>query len=268
MKPDNTGPFTSTTPFTREFSIGARFKLDLFEEATQSICATIEKRMSASLIAPAGSGKTAVLRAVSDQLAAARYKVTYIKVTDISQRDMCRQVSLAIGAKPASLFFSLVESVQNCLSDDYHVRGLRPVLLIDEAQDMRPETVSILKLLTNFEMDSRLVVSFVLAGQPALRQLLEKERLQDIAQRIYHHTELRLLSQGESHDYLRHRWSMASSGPFPFDERSLQAIFEMGRGNMRAMESLALKALEMAQSKKIACVDESLIVQARKTLWL
>ena len=46
--------------------------------------------------------------------------------------------------------------------------SLRPVIILDEAHDMRPEVLAILRVLTNFEMDSKLVVSIVLAGQPRL----------------------------------------------------------------------------------------------------
>lgn len=123
-------------------------------------------------------------------------------------------------------------------------------------------------LLTNFEMDSKLIVSFILAGQPRLREILHSERLQDIAQRIFHHVELRLLSADESLDYMRHRCTIAGMKTFPFDEKSARAIFEITRGNMRAIDHLALKSLEMATKKNIGGVDEGMVLTARKSLWL
>jgi type II secretory pathway predicted ATPase ExeA len=48
--------------------------------------------------------------------------------------------------------------------------SLRPVIVIDEAHDMRPDVLAVLRVLTNFEMDSKLVVSLVLCGQPPLRR--------------------------------------------------------------------------------------------------
>ena len=142
--------FYVTTPFTRELPIGLRLKLGPFEEAITELTATIEKRMAGSLIAPAGSGKTVILRGIGESLPAARFKVTYIKVTDLSARDMCREIATAIGAKPASLFNTLVKNIQESLAGDYQTNGLKPVLLIDEAQEMRPAAVSILNAFDQF----------------------------------------------------------------------------------------------------------------------
>jgi hypothetical protein len=53
----------------------------------------------------------------------------------------------------------------------------------------------------------------------------------------------------------------------PFDAGALDAIFEIGRGNLRATDNLALKSLEMADTKGVAVVDSILVVEARRGLW-
>lgn len=240
----------------------------MFDEAEDGIRKTVERRMSASFIAPAGSGKTVVLRALRQRLAEARYHVSYIKVTNLSQRDMCREIASAVGAKPSGLYNALVRNIQERFDEDFSRDGRRPVLIIDEAHEMRPLTISILKLLTNFEMDSRLVVSFILAGQERLRDILNDPTFSDISTRIFHHSELRLLSRDESLEYLRFRCLSQGIEPLPFDDSSVAAIFELARGNMRAMNHLALKSLEIACEKQLSAVDQSIIIQAKKHLWL
>ncbi len=68
-----------------------------------------------------------------------------------------------------------------------------------------------LRLLTNFEMDSRLVVSLVLAGQPLLRTLLGRPEQAAMAQRLAHYATLRLLSRDETRAYVVHRCAHAGA---------------------------------------------------------
>ncbi|MBF0584924.1 MAG: AAA family ATPase [Magnetococcales bacterium] len=65
--------------------------------------------------------------------------------------------------------------------------SLRPVIILDEAHDMKPEILGILRFLTNFDMDSRLLVSVILVGQTPLAQMLRQQKPEDVAQRLVAH---------------------------------------------------------------------------------
>jgi len=160
------------TPFTRELAVAERFVLPHQAEATDALIETVRQRMSAALIAPAGTGKTVALRVLLDALPEARYQVRDVKVTGLSKRDLCREIAAACGLSTAGIFPSLVRKLQDAFCHTSGTNGLRPVILLDEAHDLRPESLAMLRLLTNFEMDSRLVLSLVLAGQPPLRTML------------------------------------------------------------------------------------------------
>jgi len=76
-----------STPFTREISVDQLHEISFFWEARDNIVRAVEKRMSAALIAAAGSGKSTVVRAVMARLPQARYITHYVKCTDIGKRD-------------------------------------------------------------------------------------------------------------------------------------------------------------------------------------
>jgi general secretion pathway protein A len=132
---------------------------------------------------------------------------------------------------------------------------------------MRPEVLSLLRILTNFEMDSRLVLCFVLAGQPPLSRLLSDERLKDVTHRLAHCATLRALSRQESGDYIVHRCRIAGSTNVPFDGGAMAAIYEIGRGNLRATDHLALQALELAHDASGDVVDAQHVTETRRLLW-
>lgn len=258
----------STIPFTKEIRSKDRYQIPFIEQEIKSLTDAIEARMSALLLAPAGTGKTSILRAIREKLPEARYHVHYVKVTALSKRDMCREIARSIGAKPAGTYASLVSAVQARLDDCYSTESVRPVLLIDEAHDMRPEVLSMLRILTNFDMDSKLVVSLILSGQPPLKQKLFSNGLEDIRRRLIHCGELRLLSREETTAYLGHRITIAGGRKSPFDDGATDAIYEMARGNMRAIDHISYNALKIAADRKIPVIDQTLIAEARKNLWI
>lgn len=256
-----------TTPFTREISHDCRFSLPLLDDPVNALERVIERRMSGALIAPAGTGKTSVLRALAARLPEARYRVRYIKVTCLARRDMCREIASATGCAPAGNFPALVRRLQEHLLQVADTDGLRPVLLVDEAHETRPEVLGLFRLLTNFHMDSRLVLSLVLCGQPPLRTLLSRDDMEDVARRMALYESIRPLTREETRQYIEHRCSVAGSPTLPFDERATDAIFEIGRGNMRATDNLGLESLQLAHQADLDSVGYNHVAEARRRLW-
>jgi general secretion pathway protein A len=230
----------------------------------EALAAAVSHRQCAAAIGPAGSGKTSLTRFLKSRLPEARFRVHYVKVTDLSKRDLCREIAAVMDVAPAGSYPVLVRRLQKRFLATQDTDGVRPVLLLDDVQDMRPDVLGLLCVLTNFEMDSRLLLSVVLVGQPPLRRLLRREELEDVAGRLSHIVTLRLLSREETSAYVKHRMTIAGARVVPFDEDALTAIFEASRGNMRAIDSVALKALEVAHRAGAKAADANHVVEARK----
>jgi len=255
------------TPFTREIRTEDHFSLPFLDEALTGLLQAVEARMSAALIAPAGAGKTALLRCLLARLPEARYHTHYVKVTGLSKRDMCREIAIACGTPPAGSYPMLVRRLQERFEATAHTEGRRPVLVLDESHELRPDVLGMLRILTNFDMDSRLVLSLVICGQTALKTLLARDEQEAMARRIIHYAQLRLLSREEIAQYVTHRCTVAGASRVPFDDRTLDALFEIGRGNLRATDDLALKSLQHAAFAAHTTVSVQDVVAARKDLW-
>jgi type II secretory pathway predicted ATPase ExeA len=250
-------------PLTREIPIDRRMALPTHEAAIDALRATVEDRMSAALVAPAGTGKSVVLRALAEALPDARYRVHYLHVTSLSKRDFCRYLATAIGAPPAGHTGALVSAVQHRATALLDADAVRPVLLLDEAHDMRPDVLGMLRLLTNFELDSRLVLSIVLAGQPPLRDLLRRDELVDVRGRLAHVATLRTLTRDESRAYVAHRLAAAGATGELFDAAALDAVYEVAQGNLRALDTIALKALYQAAADGVRVCGVEHVIAAR-----
>jgi type II secretory pathway predicted ATPase ExeA len=254
-------------PFTREFPVGERWPSPHLDEVGAELLRVIDQRQSAAVIAPAGAGKTALLRGVVVQkLPETRYRVHYVKVTSLSKRDMTREIALAAGVAPAGSYPGLVRRLQERFEHVHLDDGIRPVLILDEAHELRPDVLAMVRILTNFQMDSRLVLSVILAGQPPLLAMLRRDELESVSRRLTHCAVLRLLSRGETRKYIEHRLHMVGSRTLPFDEPAFDAIFEITRGNLRAIDTICGKALEVAALDGQATVGAAMVATARQRL--
>ena len=266
--PDLRSHFSLThIPFTREIATRDRWTHPQYDEARQAIKDAVERRQSAALIAPAGLGKTMVLRSLTDRLAEARFRTHYVKVTDLSKRDFCRELCDATGARPAATYGSLVRRLQERMESLVSQDSLRPVLIVDEAHDMRPDVLATLRVLTNFEMDSRLVVSIILCGQPPLRGLLKRADMEAVSRRIVYFASLRSLTRQEVPDYIAHRLFVCGLDRQVFIEDALDAVFEATQGNLRAIDRLGLRAMEVACKRQDAHITPDHVIEARRTVW-
>ena len=250
-------------PFTREFPIHQRWRHPLLEETVAELRATVERRMSATLLSVSGNGKTVALRALKDALPEARYRVHYIKVTDLSKRDFCKHLASALGCPSAGSYGSLVNKLQSRCQSLLDEDSLRPVLILDEAHDFRPDVLAIMRILTNFEMDSRLVLSVILAGQARLRALLRRNELEAVSSRIAQYCSLRLFSREEIRLYVEHRCEVAGAKSALFDNQAFDALFECAQGNLRATDELALKSLELAAAEGGSVAGAEHVARAR-----
>lgn len=254
-------------PFTRELAVADRFVHPDFDAALEPLYAALTQRMSAALIAPAGSGKSALLRALADRLPAARYRIHYIKLAHLSKRDMYREIAIAVGCSPTGSYPLLVRRLEEHLAGISDTDGVRPVLLVDDAHEIRPDVLGILRVVTNFDMDSRLVVSIVLCGQPPLARLLRRAELEDVCGRLAHIAQLGPLARPDAARYVEHRCTTAGAAACPFAADALDAVYEIGRGNLRAIDRLCRKALEVAHGADHDRVDAGHIADARRLLW-
>ncbi len=244
-------------PFTREIRPRDHFPIEEHEEALQALLQVIRARGLGALVGPAGGGKTVTCRRLVAELPEARYQVRYLLAGGLGVRDACRELSVTLGLDPSGTRPALLRRIKEALKRYPDERGTHPVILLDDAHEMKIEVLGLLKALTNYEMDSRLVVSVVLVGQPKLRQLLRRVELEDIAGRLGLIATLGNLSREASTRYVEHRITIAGGRRVPFDKNALEGLFELTRGNLRAIDHVALRSLELADAAGAEVVDVS-----------
>ncbi|HEY4554977.1 MAG TPA: AAA family ATPase, partial [Lysobacter sp.] len=191
-----------------------------------------------------GTGKTTLCRLLLEQLPETTRVALVLnpRVTPVELLEtVCEELGLAIDNRRGRLK-PLVDALNAYLLDAY-ARGLRVVLIIDEAQNLSADALEQVRLLTNLETATQKLLQIVLLGQPELRAMLAREDLRQLAQRITARYHLTPLSAAETSGYLRHRVAVAGGSRALFTPAASQRIHARTGGVPRLINVVAERAL-------------------------
>jgi hypothetical protein len=133
------------------------------------------------------------------------------------------------------------------------------LLIVDEAQNMKADTLEELRMLSNINADKDQVLQVILAGQPALRETLRRPELMQFAQRIAVDYYLEALNEQETHDYIQHRLQVAGAKQPIFTDDACSAIYQYSGGTPRLINLLCDTALVYGYAEQRKTIDASLV---------
>ncbi len=143
-----------------------------------------------------------------------------------------------------------------------HAEGRRIIVIVDEAQNLSAETLEQVRLLTNLETPTQKLLQIILIGQPELRELLDRNDLRQLAQRITGRYHLRPLSREETQGYVRHRLRVAGASGEIFTPGALRELHRLSSGIPRVINVSCDRALLGAYTQEARKVSASLVRQA------
>lgn len=143
-----------------------------------------------------------------------------------------------------------------------HTQGRATLLVLDEAQNLSPDLLEQVRLLTNLETATRKLLQIILIGQPELAEILARSELRQLSQRVtarYHIDPLNLEETGE---YIRHRLAVAGCTDLPFSKRAVRQIHNSAGGIPRMINKICDRALLGAYTLEKHQVDLPIARQA------
>jgi len=176
-------------------------------------------------------------------------------------RALCEELGLGADDNSGADNKSLVDLLNRYLLRA-HAQGRRVVLVVDEAQNLAPDVLEQVRLLTNLETETQKLLQIILIGQPELRKLLAREDLRQIAQRITARFHLDPLSREETYAYVRHRLRVAGATTDVFTRAALREIYRISGGIPRVINILSDRAMLGAYTQELHQVPGSLVRRA------
>jgi general secretion pathway protein A len=212
-----------------------------------------------------GTGKTTVCRAFLEQLPegvdVALILNPAMTVTELL-RAVCDELRIPVPEGDRTVK-RLVDRL-NVYLLEAHANGRRPLLMIDEAQNLRPRVLEQIRLLTNLETTKHKLLQIFLVGQPELHTLLRREGLRQLNQRITARYHLRPFSAQETTEYIRHRLAVAGVERGLFTRAALRRVHRFSGGVPRLINILCDRALLGACVTRSPLVTKKIVARAAR----
>jgi general secretion pathway protein A len=143
-----------------------------------------------------------------------------------------------------------------------HSDGRRVIVIVDEAQNLSPEVLEQVRLLTNLETATQKLLQIILIGQPELREMLDRNELRQLAQRITGRYHLNPLAKPETEEYIRHRLRVAGASGEIFTAAALGEVHRVSSGVPRVINVVCDRALLGAYTGDTKKVTPALVRRA------
>jgi general secretion pathway protein A len=192
-----------------------------------------------------GTGKTTLLRNLVKQIPE-DLDVAFVLNPRLTVRELLETLCDELGVdypKGVSVSVKMYIDALNQHLLDTHNQGRGTVVIIDEAQNLSPAVLEQIRLLTNLETDKRKLLRIILIGQPELGEMLSRNELRQLAQRITARYHLRGLSREDAYAYVIHRLARAGGSSRIFTRPALRRLYAISRGIPRVINLVADRAL-------------------------
>ncbi|MDQ6997572.1 MAG: AAA family ATPase [Mariprofundus sp.] len=212
-----------------------------------------------------GTGKTTISRKLLEEIPE-HIDIAWIVSPRLSVEELLASIcdELSIAYPEANNSIKIFTDRINAYLIEAHGHGRNVVVMIDEAQNLSPEVLEQLRLLTNLETSERKLLQIILLGQPELKEMLERNDLRQLAQRITARYHLRSLSKEESDEYIRHRLAVAGCNRPVFSSKAIAVLFHFSHGTPRLINLLCDRALLGVYSCNESIVTPEHVRQASK----
>jgi general secretion pathway protein A len=213
-----------------------------------------------------GCGKTTTLRAVLSRLPQ-DVETALVLNPCLNESQLLRAILNDFGIQVRSDDrLELIEQLNEFLLSQAE-RGRNVLIVIDEAQDLEPEVMEQVRLLSNLETDEHKLMQIVLAGQPELRERLAQHELRQLRQRILIRCHLAPLSLDEASEYIAHRLRIAGAGPdVVFEADAVQQIYEYSSGIPRLINAVCDLAMLGAYAAQVTTIGPIQVTKALQQL--
>ena len=211
-----------------------------------------------------GTGKTTLVRSLLLNRMPDNADVAVVLNPQITAHEflltICEELGIDVPGQKDSIK-ALTDALNHHLLSA-HADGRRTILVVDEAQNLAPAVLEQVRLLTNLETAKQKLLQIILIGQPELRELLGRNDLRQLAQRITGRYHLEPLTRDETVQYIEHRLRVAGAIGEVIDAGAKKAVFRLSQGVPRLINVICERALLGAYSQESRIITRRLIKRA------
>lgn len=249
-------------PFSKDLEPDELFVTEFFTQSLDRLRYLVDRRGIGAVFGAPGTGKSTLLRAFLGGLGKAAYSVCYVNHSTCAVLDLFREIARGFAIEPRYRKADVIREIKERVLKLARGQKVQPLLIVDDAHLLPSHVLDDLRLLTNFDADSRDDLTMVLCGHPQLEANLRLAINEALAQRIVLRVRLRSLHPEEVDGYLRFRLELAGRTAKLFLPEASEAIARAARGIPRLVDRLAEHCLLIALRNKRTEIDTEIVTEA------
>ncbi len=238
------------------------YRSDIHQDALDRLVTSVSMmRGINAIIGEPGLGKSLLIRTLVSGLNKS-VNFAWVFNTTLNSRELIKYICRDFGFTPKGDDLSdLLLELYSFLIKEYEA-GKTNVLIVDEAQNLKPSVLEEIRQLSNIETTKRKLLQVILSGQPQLDVHLDHPALHQLKQRITFKAILKRLKLQDTKQYILHRLQVAGAKRNDiFTEKAMEAVYKISDGVPRLINQICDNALMVAAKRKMKQIDSVLVIE-------
>lgn len=246
----------SSTPFTKGIPTEKLFMPPELTEISDRLEYVAQRHLFAVLTGECGTGKSTILRHMSETLDPRKYRMLYISDSKLTPTNFYRLLLEQLGVAASWNSAVAKRQLQEQMSIKLAVDGITTVCVVDESHLLSYAMLEEIRFLLNMKFDSVSPIPLVLSGQPELWDKLKLQKFTAIRQRIDIQCRLNNYDQSRTGAYIRHQLEEAGAKSEIFTDKAIQKIFEYSTGIPRVIDKVCTNVMIYGSQNRLRLIDD------------
>ena len=244
-----------TEPFAKDVAAKSLFITSQLKTLFARLTQLIARRGLALITGEVGSGKSTAIRAFAESLEKNQFDWVYLEDPTIGMRGLWTSVATQLGLNVKFFKWQLMPTIKSAIEKNYHDYHKTTIIVIDDAQLLKPAALEELRLFTNFKIDSHSPLMMILLAQTEFRKLIGLKALEAFSQRLTLRAHLTGLGQNEAKEYIAHHLTIAGRTDPIFTDDVIVEIYQHAKGLPRVINTICYDCLWDAYEQQNSLVD-------------
>jgi type II secretory pathway predicted ATPase ExeA len=246
-------------PFTKEMSISNLFSTNALRDIQEYLQLAIKSEDFALISGSPGSGKSSSISSFLGSLDPVSFPHVYFTAEQYKIGEIAKLILHGFHAEMPYQGYAALRKLKDYILKMSAEKNTKPIVVIDEAQELPLTTLKALKNIVNFNADSKSYITIILCGQSELVDMMKSDILTSLRRRIRVRYIFKALSIEETLAYIDHQFKLAGLQKAIITDNCKSEIFKLSKGNISNINNICFDLLISAVKEKKDIIEPSLL---------